>query len=53
MIDLFLGKADIVKLLKAATKGNIKGQPEIIFQPAENGRLAGRKCMGKRCAALF
>jgi len=29
--DLFLGKADIVKLMKAATKGNIKGQQKSSF----------------------
>ena len=29
--DLFLGKSDIVKLLKAATKGNIKGQTKASF----------------------
>ena len=29
--DLFLGKSDIVKMLKAATKGNIKGQQKSSF----------------------
>lgn len=36
--DFFLGKEDVVKLLKAATKGNIKGQPKASFnlQQMEN-----------------
>ncbi|MEP7373038.1 MAG: hypothetical protein ABI675_06570 [Chitinophagaceae bacterium] len=29
--ELFLGKSDIARLLKAATKGNIKGQPKASF----------------------
>ena len=29
--DLFLGKSDIIKLLKAASKGNIKGQKKASF----------------------
>lgn len=29
--DFFLSKADVMKLLKAATKGNIKGQPKASF----------------------
>ena len=36
--NFFLGKADILKMLKAATKGNIKGQPKTSFnlQQMEN-----------------
>ncbi|MGZ8554177.1 MAG: cell division protein FtsQ/DivIB [Chitinophagaceae bacterium] len=36
--DFFLGREDVVKLLKAATKGNIKGEPKASFnlQQMEN-----------------
>src|SRR5690606_3615324 len=37
--DLFLDEKDIVKLLKAATKGDIKGQPRTAFDLANMEQL--------------